>query len=163
MGPGLSLLARGPVLVVRAARRLSLEVKAPGRVHLGRNAVVGPRARVARGATLRTGANVSIGANFVCEVDLTVGDDVMISSNVSFIGNDHAFDVVGQTITQQAPLPRASATLAGDNLIGFGTIVLGTVTIGRGAIVGAGSLVTQSLPGEMVAVGQPARAVRPRR
>lgn len=163
MPVGLSRLLEGPVLIVRAVRRLNLVVRAPGRVHLGRNAVVGPGARLARGAVLRTGSNVSIGANFVCEVDLTVGDDVMISSNVSFIGNDHSFDEVGRTITEQAPLPRAKATVRGDNLIGFGTIVLGSVTIGRGAIVGAGSLVTASLPDEMIAVGRPARAARRRR
>jgi len=163
MRVGLTRLTRGPLLIVRAARRLSLELRAPGRVHLGQNAVVGPGARVARGAVLRTGSNVSIGANFVCEVELTVGNDVMISSNVSFIGNDHSFDEAGRTITQQGPHPRARATVKGDNLIGFGTIVLGSLTIGHGAIVGAGSLVTASLPDEMIAFGRPARAVRPRR
>jgi len=151
------------VRTVRFRRRVGLLVQGPGRIHLGSGAVIGPGARVARGATLTVGDNVSIGANFVCEVELTIGDDVMISSNVAFIGDDHEFGHAGATIQEQPGRAPAVAFVAGDNLIGFGTTVLGSLTIGHGAIIGAGSLVTSSIPEEVVAYGRPARPARPRR
>jgi acetyltransferase-like isoleucine patch superfamily enzyme len=50
----------------------------------------------------------------------------------------------------------------GNNLLGYGVLVLGNVTIGRGAIVGAGSLVIADLPEDMICVGRPARPVKSR-
>ena len=56
-----------------------------------------------------------------------------------------------------------AAAVTGDNLIGFGTTVVGDVRVGRGAVVDARSLVTQDLPGGWVYVGCPARPLRRRR
>jgi chloramphenicol O-acetyltransferase type B len=147
---------------VRTTRRLRVALKAFGRVRAGRSLVVGPAFRLARGRTLTIGDRVSIGRAFECMTDAVIGDDVMISANVAFIGNDHAFDSRAETIQTQGPLPPSKIVLAGDNLLGYGTVVLGNVTIGRGAIVGAGSLVTRDLPPGMVCVGRPARPVRSR-
>ncbi len=87
----------------------------------------------------------------------------MISSNVAFIGKDHDFSEPDFGLHQQAVLPPARIVLEGDNLIGYGTIILGDVTVGRGAIVGAGSLVTGDLPSDTVCVGRPAKPLRARR
>ncbi|QHO68807.1 hypothetical protein BHD05_03290 [Marisediminicola antarctica] len=105
---------------------------------------------------------MNIGSDFVTHDHVEIGNDVMISSSVSFIGNDHSFDELGMTIQDQKLLPRALVRLEGDNLIGFGTIILGNVTIGQGTIVGAGSLVTRDLPPNTVCVGRPARPIRNR-
>ncbi|WP_397427604.1 acyltransferase [Pseudarthrobacter sp. NS4] len=86
----------------------------------------------------------------------------MISSGVAFIGNDHPFSDPGRTIQEEHPSPPRSVRLGGDNLIGHGTIVIGDVSIGRGVIVGAGSLVTHDLPPNTICVGRPARPVRGR-
>lgn len=47
-----------------------------------------------------------------------------------------------------------------DAWIEAGSIILPDVTIGEGAVVGAGSVVTRSLPPRVVAVGNPARVIR---
>jgi acetyltransferase-like isoleucine patch superfamily enzyme len=109
------------------------------------------------------GERVNIGSDFVTHDDLLIGDDVMISAHVAFIGNDHAFNDPEKTIQEQELLPRSRVVLEGDNLIGYGSIVLGNVTIGRGVIVGAGSLVTSDLPPNTVCVGRPAKPTRSRR
>ena len=44
--------------------------------------------------------------------------------------------------------------------IGAGTIVLGGVTIGDNTVIGAGSVVTKSIPSNVIAVGVPCRVVR---
>jgi chloramphenicol O-acetyltransferase type B len=153
---------RRVVTVVRGSRRARVFLKAPGRVHAGRSFVVGPSFDLARGRTLTAGDRVSIGRGFDCLTDAVIGDDVMISASVAFVGNDHGFDDPNKTIHTQGSLPHSTVRLEGDNLIGYGTIVVGTVTVGRGAIVGAGSLVTRDLPPETVCVGRPARPVKSR-
>jgi acetyltransferase-like isoleucine patch superfamily enzyme len=45
-------------------------------------------------------------------------------------------------------------------MLGMGTIVMPGVTIGEGAIVGAGSLVTKDIPPWAVAAGSPAKVIR---
>jgi acetyltransferase-like isoleucine patch superfamily enzyme len=87
----------------------------------------------------------------------------MISSHVAIVGNDHPFDASDRTIQEFPSSPPATVVLEGDNLIGYGTIILGPVTIGRGTVVGAGSLVTHDLPRDVVAYGRPAVAKRSRR
>jgi len=91
-----------------------------------------------------------------------IGDDVMISSRVAFVGNDHSFDDPTMNIQSQGLLPPTTVRLMGNNLLGYGVLVLGNVTIGRGAIVGAGSLVTTDLPADMICVGRPARPLKSR-
>jgi len=157
-----SLFTSGAVPLVRRCRYAVLWMKAGGRIVTGSGFIVGPRARIARGCSIKVGSRVNIGADFVTHDDVEIGNDVMISSNVSFIGNDHFFDEPGVTIQNQQQSARALVRLDGDNLIGFGTIILGNVTIGYGTIIGAGSLVTRDMPPNTVCVGRPARPIRSR-
>lgn len=152
------------VRLVRCLRRVAFRLRALGAsVSVGRAFVVGPRVRVVRGSRLAFGDRVNIGAEVTIQTDVEIGDDVMISSRVGFIGNDHDFSDPTLTIQQQGRLPRTKIVIEGDNLIGFDVIILGSVTIGRGAIVGAGSLVTRDIPADSVCAGRPARVIRARR
>lgn len=123
---------------------------------------------LARGADIRSphfaklGHHVSIGKNFTCEVDLRVGDFVLISSNVSIIGRDHPFDDPSVTVYEAARLDTSVVEVGSDVLIGFGSILVGTVRIGDGCIVGAGSVVTRDLPPFTVCAGVPAKPIKPR-
>ncbi len=159
----LSRLKSLAVSAVRALRRAVLRAKAPGRVRYGREFIVGPRPSIARGTHLHVGNRVSIAGNFICAVDLTVGDDVMIGANVAFVGNDHHFDDPALSIREQGNYPVNQVRMMGDNIIGIGTIVLGNVTIGHGCLVGAGSLVTKDLPPDTFCYGRPAKPMRMRR
>ena len=106
--------------------------------------------------SLYFGSRVSVGRGFHVETDAIVGDDVLISSYVAFISDDHRFDdpqlsVFHQGRTDVAP----PIIIESDSLIGFQTVVLGGVRIGRGVIIGAGSLVTCDLPPtQSASVGQ---------
>lgn len=149
---------------VRLLRKWLFRLKGSfGTLRYGRNFIVGPGARLERGVSLLIGDRVNIGAAVTVQTNVTIGDDVMISSGVSFIGDDHDFGDPSLSIQDGADLPKSIITLEGDNLIGYGTIVLGPVTVGRGSIVGAGSLVTRDLPPDMICVGRPAVPIRPRR
>lgn len=122
----------------------------------------------ARGADIRSphyfelGDRVSIGKNFTCEVDARVGSSVLISSNVSLIGNDHPFADPSITVYDAPRLDNFVVEIGNDVLIGFGTIIVGSVSVGDGCIVGAGSVVVQDLPQYTVCAGVPAKPLRPR-
>lgn len=149
---------------VWAARRLRLRVRtAPSALQHGNDFHVSPDARIARGCSLHVGDRVSVGPRFICFADVKIGDDVMISANVGFIGDDHPFDDSDRVLTNFQARTAAAIVLEGDNLIGYGATIMGPVTVGRGAIVGAQSLVKTDVPAGAIVAGTPARVVSWRR
>lgn len=144
------------------SRELRARALCPGDFEVGSDTSLGPGARILSPNFFIVGDRVKVGADFHCEGNAIIGSDILISSSVSLIGNDHAFDDPGSTVFRQGRLPATTITLEGDNLIGFGTIIIGPVTIGFGAIVGAGSLVTKDVPHGVVVVGRPASVIRER-
>lgn len=107
--------------------------------------------------------NINVGPWFVAETNLDIGSDVLISSKVSFVGNDHEVYDKSKSIYYQGRRPASTVILEGDNLIGFGAIVVGNVKIGKGCIVGAGSVVTKDLPPYSICAGVPARVINYRK
>lgn len=124
---------------------------------------IGARGRFLAPGYMELGDNVSIGSDIHVEANLRIGSDVLISSRVAVIGNDHRFDDVEGSIFWGGRLPDCEVVIEGDNLIGFGVVVVGPVRIARGCVVGAGSVVTRDLPEDSVCVGSPARPIRSRR
>jgi len=123
---------------------------------------IGPAAVLVPPNRLTLGDNVGIARGFHVEVDLEVGPDVLISSQVAVVGRDHRFDDPTRTVYWAGRLPACQVVLEGDNLIGFGTIIVGPCRIGKGCVVGAGAVVTGDLPADSICVGVPAKAIRPR-
>jgi chloramphenicol O-acetyltransferase type B len=149
--------------MIRKARLLPIRIKAPGKFTVDSDFAVGPRATILSPHLFRADVRVHIGADFFCEVDCTIGSDVLISSRVALIGNDHNIPIDKTTVFEGGRNPTASVVLQGDNLIGHGTIILGDSVIGLGSIIGAGSLVIGDVPANVIYVGRPARYLRDRR
>jgi acetyltransferase-like isoleucine patch superfamily enzyme len=79
------------------------------------------------------------------------------------IGGRHNTAVVGQFMTEvsvKRPDDDLGVLIEVDVWIGSPAIVLRGVRIGRGSIVGAGSIVTNDVPPYAIAVGSPAKAVK---
>jgi acetyltransferase-like isoleucine patch superfamily enzyme len=91
---------------------------------------------------------------------VTIGSGVLVSGRVGFIGNDHEIPPAGVPLFTAGRRPSQHVVLEGDNLIGHGTLILGSVTIGHGAVVGAGSLVLGDVPPNTVYGGRPASFLR---
>jgi acetyltransferase-like isoleucine patch superfamily enzyme len=118
------------------------------------------------------GDDVSIWSNTVVDYGCSIGDRVKIHSNCYVAQftelQDDVFLAPGVTVANDlfpGALESAQA-MAGPRIcegaqIGVNVTILPYVTIGPGAIVGGGSVVTKDLPGHMVAYGSPARPVRP--
>lgn len=147
---------------IRCLRIAKLRLLLGRRLLVGNNVAFGSRAYVAPPEYAKFGDNVRIGSDFHLETNLEVGSDVLISSRVSIVGNDHdlhnpEFPVFGSK--RNAP---SVVILEGDNLIGHGSIIVGSVRVGYGAVVGAGSVVVHDLPPNSISVGSPARPVKER-
>jgi len=132
------------------------------KISLGKNVVFAKQVELRVPEYVKIGDNVYFGAWFVAETNLEIGSDVLISSRVACIGNDHAFEDAQKTIITGGGLTPGAVVLGGDNLIGFGTIIIVNSRIGKGCIVGAGSVVTGDLPANTICAGVPARPIRPR-
>ena len=91
---------------------------------------------------------------------IKVADDVMIGAGVHLYTQSHCFDNPEVPIIAQGHHDPAEVTLCRGCWVGANVIILPGVVIGENAVVGAGSVVTKSIPPRVVAVGTPARVIR---
>ena len=111
------------------------------------------------------GSNIHIGdyfyANFnlviVDDIEVYIGNNVMIAPNVTISVTGHPIHPSQRKDGAQFSIP---VTIEDNVWIGSGVIILPGVTIGKNSVVGAGSIVTKSIPENVVAVGNPCRVLR---
>lgn len=138
------------------------------RIALGKKFIHGNEFSIGKNFDIRsperfhTGNRIGIGKNFTVECNAEIGDDVLISSNVTFIGNDHKFDDPLKTIYTQGRFNCPDIILEGNNVIGFGSIIIGPCRIKRGAIIAAGSVVKGEIDSYQIYGGIPAKRIKPR-
>jgi acetyltransferase-like isoleucine patch superfamily enzyme len=92
---------------------------------------------------------------------ITVGNNCLIASGCKFIDHNHGMTLLDKPMNQQPALEKA-IFLEDDVWLGANAIVLKGVHIGKGAIIGAGSVVTKSVPSNEVWAGVPAKKIRDR-
>lgn len=129
-------------------------------VFIGRGSVLS-----CKGGRIEIGDRTSLGLFCLIHSEnlVRIGADGLIASFCYLVGGGaHRFDRSDIPINQQG-VGAGEIRLGDDCWLGAGVQVLNGVTIGRGAVIGAGSLVNRDLPDWSVAVGSPARAVKHRR
>ena len=109
----------------------------------------------ARNARLTFGKNVFLnqGVRIACSEEISIGDNTLIGDETVILDND--YHGVSESAAKVAPV-----RIESDVWLGTRVIVLRGVTIGRGSVVGAGAVVTRSIPPFTFAAGVPARAVK---
>jgi len=91
---------------------------------------------------------------------IDIEDYVLIGSGVHMYTGNHRYMDPGKPIYFQGHEPSASIVLKNGCWIGANAVILPGVTIGQNSVVGAGSIVTKSIPPFSVAVGNPAKVIR---
>lgn len=89
---------------------------------------------------------------------ITIGKDALIANDVQLICGSHVFTDPQTPIRLQGAIEER-IEIGEDVWLGASTIVLGGVTIGKGAVVGAGAVVTKDIPSYGIARGVPATIV----
>ncbi len=111
------------------------------------------------------GFNITIGNHFYANFDcimldantITIGDHVLIGPRVGLYTANHAIDA-GERIAGGC---YARPIVIGDGVwVGGNVDIMGGVTIGENSIIGAGSVVTKSIPPNVIAAGTPCRVIR---
>lgn len=109
------------------------------------------------------GNNVSINRNTVIRGCFRIGNDVAIAPNCTIIGANHIFQRTDIPIRQQGVGTRGGVVIENDVWIGANSVILDGVTIGEGSVIGAGSVVTKSIPPYCIAVGNPCQVIKSRK
>lgn len=118
-------------------------------------------------------AELNIGSDFKAYHNLhlgvvekiTIGDRVLVASGVYISDHSHgAYNGPEQSSPlvppNDRPLISSPISIGDDCWLGERVCILPGVTIGKGVIIGAGAVVTTSLPDYVIAVGMPARAIK---
>ena len=88
-----------------------------------------------------------------------IGDQVLIAPHVTIAAGNHDYKQTAQPMRFAGALSSGPIIIENDVWIGANVCVLDGVRIGRGAVIGAGSVVTKSIPEYSIAYGVPARVV----
>ena len=120
------------------------------------------------GGQLQLGNHVYLGDEnlFMCaKAPIVIRDHVMTGPRVTMISGDHRTDMVGKYMTEvkgadKLPENDQPIVLEGDNWIGANVIILKGVTIGEGAVIAAGALVSRNVPPYAIVAGVPAKVLK---
>ena len=137
---------------------------------IGANVSIGLPFLCDYGCNIYIGDNVSINMNctFVDCNRITIGNNVLISSNVQIYTSTHPVELSERLTPDWKPetgeyFCRTYArpvTIGNGCWLGGGVIVLPGVSIGDGAVIGTGSVVTRDIPANVTAAGNPCRVIR---
>jgi len=130
---------------------------------LGKNVVICEGVVFKHPENIEIGDNVSL--NEFCYLHgiggLKIGNNVRIAPYVCIYTHNHKFDDRSKLIVEQG-LEKKPVVIEDDCWIGSNVIILAGVKIGKGSVIGAGSVVTKDIPPYSVAVGVPAKVIRKR-
>jgi acetyltransferase-like isoleucine patch superfamily enzyme len=108
---------------------------------------IGPHAQIGPYSVIFAGGGVEIGAR------------VMVGPHVTFASGNHDFRQLDDPMRFAVAVSRGPIVVGDDAWIGAGVCILDGIRVGRGAVVGAGAVVTKDVPDFAIAVGVPARVI----
>jgi maltose O-acetyltransferase len=126
----------------------------------GKNINIEKGAYFDTGWELEIGNNSGIGVNCVVPYNIKIGNEVMMGPDVVIIGKNHRFDSIEIPMRIQGYNESTPVRIEDDVWIGTRAIILPGIKIEKGAIIGAGAVVTKDVPPFAICGGNPARVIR---
>jgi acetyltransferase-like isoleucine patch superfamily enzyme len=142
----------------------NVSITCPNHISIGRTCYLArdcklyatPESPIRIGSRFSANANVMINARG--KGHITIGDNVMIGPNVVLRSNDHVFERTDVPIDDQG-MTDGTITIGNDVWIASNAVVLQNVSIGDGAVIAAGAVVTKDVPPYTIVGGVPARTI----
>lgn len=140
--------------------RIRIEIFLGGKVNIGKFLMTrGPMyIKCTEGANLQIGNNCFFNHNcsITCAEKIIIGDNCMFANNLVIVDHDHAIKdgmISGNLKTKQV--------IIGNNVwVGANCAILKGVSIGNGAIIAAGAVVTGDVPEYTIVAGVPAKVIK---
>lgn len=136
-------------------------------LEVGRDCHIGAGCRFWAPRGIRVGKSCYLGREVTIETNASIGDYVLIANRVALVGRrDHEYSRIGVPVRfgrwvggwDSDPAVACEEVVVGSDVwLGFGCIVLSGVSVGRGAIVAAGSVVVSDVAPYAIVGGVPAR------
>jgi len=133
------------------------------KVKIGKGFKCGKNCTISRKNRIIIGNNFFMGHYCHLAANLVIGDDVMFASFVSCVGGDHKIDGIDIPMNQAGRDVLKTISIGNDVWIGQGAILMHGITICRGAVIAAGSVVVKDVPERAIYGGNPAKLIRYRR
>lgn len=139
--------------------------------HCGRGVYLRPMSSDIKGVrnlSVGDGTSIPKGATLYCtDAPLTIGRKVIFGPRPTIVTGDHRTNLIGKyiidvTVEEKLPENDQPVVIEDDVWCGANVTILKGVTIGRGSIVAAGAVVTQSFPPYSVVGGVPAKLLKMR-
>jgi acetyltransferase-like isoleucine patch superfamily enzyme len=127
---------------------------------IGDDTKIGTFVEIQKGARIGNRCKVS-SHTFICE-GVTIEDEVFVGHNVTFINDLFPRSTTGEgSLQTEADWVCRPTLIKKGASIGSSATLLCGITVGEGAMIGAGSVVTKDVPPFTVVAGNPARLLRP--
>ena len=130
---------------------------------IGENCKIGTFVEIQKGSLVGKNCKISSHA-FICK-GVNIGNNCFIGHGVMFINDNHprTINPDGSLETEADWSNRFVKTNIMDNVsIGSNATILGGITIGENSIIGAGAVVTEDIPSNVIVVGNPAKILKRR-
>ena len=129
--------------------------------HCGKNVNIEKGAQFSNNISL--GDNSGIGVNAFISPYVTIGNDVMMGPECMMYSTNHNFERTDIPMWKQGFSKEQPIVIEDDVWIGGRVIILGGVRVGKGSIIGAGSVVTKDVEPYSIVGGNPAKLIRKRK
>ncbi len=159
-------VAIGAACVVDDYVQISARGEDEDEIRIADKSLIGQNVRLrTRGGSIHIGEQNNIGPD--CHIGtsslITTGHHCLFGARCYIGGLSHGFEDTDTPMTEQEMVSKGGVQFGDDVWLGAHVIVNDGVRIGSGAIIGAGSVVTEDIPDFAVAVGTPAKVIRMRK
>lgn len=128
--------------------------------YAGENINIEKGAYFGDGSEIEIGDNSGIGINCRLSGPVKIGSNVMMGPEVIILTQSHKHDRTDIPMIKQGKTTVKPVTIRDDVWIGTRAIILPGVSVGKGAIIGAGAVVTKNIPEFVVVGGNPAKIIK---